>query len=112
MSSKPSRPAPKAAAKAETAGKARKPARAKAGRRGGLGLVGRIALIACGTAVAATLIQWVMTPILLRSEFDKGRLVYAAGASQQLALIVRNPLQYKNFSRVQDLTAGMSHPLP
>jgi diguanylate cyclase (GGDEF)-like protein len=101
MSSKPSKPASKKPAKA------RKPA-----RRGGMGLVGRIALIACGTAIAATLIQWAMTPILLRAEFDKGRLVYAAGASQQLALIVRNPLRYKNIPRVQDLTAGMSHPLP
>ncbi|HEY7798530.1 MAG TPA: hypothetical protein VIA80_07195, partial [Hyphomonadaceae bacterium] len=53
-------------------------------REGKLGLTGRVALIACGTAVAATLMQWIVTPVLLRSQFDNAQLTYASGAAQQL----------------------------
>ncbi len=85
-----------------------------AGQRPGksLGLAGRIALIACATAVAATLIQWVVTPVLLRNQFDNSRLVYASGAARQLALIARAPLESGDIPRIDALVEAMSEPLP
>ncbi len=77
-----------------------------------LGLAGRVALIALGAAILATIAQWVVTPILLRNTFDNARQVYAHGAAQQLALIVVGPIQYGNPSRVGDLARGMAGPLP
>lgn len=44
----------------------------KAARRG-LGLAGRVALIACGAVIAATLAQWIMTPILAQGEIRSQR---------------------------------------
>lgn len=93
-----------------------KPAPAKAARvsRGvgkGPGLAGRVALIALGAAIVATLAQWVITPVFLRSSFDNGRLAYAASTAEQLALIVVGPIQYGNPGRVGDLARGMAEPL-
>ena len=77
-----------------------------------LGLAGRVALIALGAAVLVNLVQWIVTPIMLRNTFDQSRRVYASGAAEQLALIVVGPFQYNNPSRVDDLTKGMAKPLP
>ncbi len=83
---------------------------AKAGKK--LGLAGRVALIALGAAVLVNVVQWVVTPILLRNSFDNARLTYANGAAEQLALIVVGPFQYNNLQRVDELTKGMAKPLP
>ncbi len=99
------RQAPAKSAPAHAVGASR-----RAGR--GPGLAGRVALIALGAAIAATLAQWIITPILLRNTFDNSRLVYAAGAAQQLATIVVGPIQYGNPGRVGDLARGMADPLP
>jgi diguanylate cyclase (GGDEF)-like protein len=87
-----------------------KPEKQKKGRK--LGLVGRIALIALSTSVAATVFALSVTPLLVRRQFDTGRLVYAAGASQQLALIVHDPMVSGDMARVDELTNAMSGPLP
>ncbi len=78
----------------------------------GLGLAGRVALIACGTAIAATLMQWVVTPFLLRNTFDSDRLTYVSDAARQLALIVVGPLEQQNQPQVDDLVIKIGESLP
>ncbi|MDP3737334.1 MAG: bifunctional diguanylate cyclase/phosphodiesterase [Hyphomonadaceae bacterium] len=77
-----------------------------------LGLAGRVALIACGTAVAATLMQWVVTPVLLRSSFDRARLQYSHDAAQQLALLAGDDMQTGEGTDLEKLVERMGNPLP
>jgi diguanylate cyclase (GGDEF)-like protein len=77
-----------------------------------LGLAGRVALIGCGAAVAATIAQWVTTPILAQKTFENARLTYAASAAEQLALIAQNPIETGDRARLSGLVAMMSSPLP
>jgi diguanylate cyclase (GGDEF)-like protein len=77
-----------------------------------LGLAGRVALIACASAVVATLAQWVSTPIMMRNEFEQARLVYAASAAEQLATIVAAPAARADEQRLQELVDMMAAPLP
>jgi diguanylate cyclase (GGDEF)-like protein len=81
-------------------------------REGKLGLAGRVALIACGTAVAATLMQWIVTPVLLRSQFDNAQLTYASGAAQQLALIAGDDMRTGDGADLENLVERMANPLP
>ncbi len=86
---------------------------AKTARKGKkLGLAGRVALIAVGAAICATLAQWIITPLLLRNSFDNSRLTYSAGAAEQLALIVVGGLENNNLARVDNLVRSMAKPLP
>jgi diguanylate cyclase (GGDEF)-like protein len=80
--------------------------------RSGLGLVGRIAWIACGTAIAATLMQWVLTPILLRNQFENAQLQYSHGAAQQLALLAGDILESGEPADLEKLVERMGNPLP
>ena len=48
---------------------------------------------ACGTAIAATLIQCAVTPVLLRNSFERARLQYAHDAAKQLALLAGDNLE-------------------
>lgn len=84
----------------------------KAAKRKVFGIAGRVALIACGTAVAATLVQWFVTPILIRNSFDRARLQYARNAAQQLATLAAVPLRSGNTADLQILTEGMGNHLP
>jgi diguanylate cyclase (GGDEF)-like protein len=88
------------------------PAKKGGGRKFGLGLAARVALIGCGAAIVATLAQWVLTPVLAQKTFDKARLAYAAGAAEQLALISQKPLEHKDAKRLGSLVEMMSRPLP
>ncbi len=88
------------------------PAKKRSRRGFRLGLAGRVALIGCGAAITATLAQWILTPVLAQKTFENARLVYAAGAAQQLALIAEQPLETKDEARLGDLVAMMSAPLP
>jgi diguanylate cyclase (GGDEF)-like protein len=86
---------------------------AKKAKRGKtLGLVGRVALIACGTAIAATLIQWAVTPVLLRNSFERARLQYAHDAAKQLALLAGDDLESGAGEDVEKLVERMGNPLP
>jgi diguanylate cyclase (GGDEF)-like protein len=76
------------------------------------GLAGRVAFIACGTAVAATLMQWIVTPVLLRSQFDNAQLTYASGAAQQLALIAGDDMRTGQGEDLENLVERMANPLP
>jgi diguanylate cyclase (GGDEF)-like protein len=84
----------------------------KAKRHGKFGLAGRVALIACGTAIAATLMQWVVTPVLLRSQFDNAQLTYAHSAAQQLALIAGDDMRTGGGEDLEKLVERMANPLP
>lgn len=83
-------------------------------RRRGLriGLAGRVALIGCGAAICATLAQWVTTPILASRTFNNARLVYAAAAAEQLAMISAHPMEEGNRARLDELVKAMGSPLP
>lgn len=87
---------------------------AKSAKRGGmkLGLAGRVALIACGTAVAATLVQWVVTPLLLRNSFDRARLQYSLNAAEQLALLAGDDMHTGNGQDLEKIVERMGNPLP
>jgi hypothetical protein len=77
-----------------------------------LGLAARVALIGCGAAIAATIAQWVMTPILAQKTFENARLTYAASAAQQLAMIAESPIAHGDLAQLSSLVAMMSGPLP
>ena len=81
-------------------------------RKGKFGLAGRVALIACGTAIAATLMQWIVTPVLLRSQFDNAQLNYAHGAAQQLAMIAGDDMRSGGGEDLEKLVERMANPLP
>jgi diguanylate cyclase (GGDEF)-like protein len=90
-----------------------KPAKPRATRKGmKLGLVGRVALIACGTAVAATLMQWVVTPALLKNQFESARLRYSHDSAQQLALLAGDDLENAAPGALERLVERMGNPLP
>src|SRR5262245_5850411 len=77
-----------------------------------LGLAGRVALIACMTAIAGTLMQWAVTPILLRNSFDRARLQYSYGAAEQLALLAGDAMVQGDTAHLKELTRRMAQPLP
>jgi diguanylate cyclase (GGDEF)-like protein len=57
----------------------------KAKREGKFGLAGRVALIACGAAVAATLAQWIITPLMAQNEVRYQRETATRAAAAVLA---------------------------
>jgi diguanylate cyclase (GGDEF)-like protein len=71
-----------------------------------------VALIACGTAIAATLVQWIVTPVLLRNQFDRAQLVYSMTAAQQLALLAGDDLKSGGGVDLENLVERMGNPLP
>jgi len=77
-----------------------------------LGLAGRVVAIGCAAAVAATLAQWVITPTLLRKDFERARLVYASNAAQQLSLIAASALAERDTIHLSAIIKMMSSPLP
>ena len=86
---------------------------AKKAKRGKtLGLVGRVALIACGTAIAAILLQWAVTPVLLRNSFERARMQYAHDAAKQLALLAGDDLETGAGEDLEKLVERMGNPLP
>ena len=89
-----------------------KPTPEKQKRRRGLGLVGRIALIALGTSVASTIFALTVTPLLIRPQFDNGRMAYAVGAAQQLALIADESITAGDTASLNEIASEMSGPLP
>jgi diguanylate cyclase (GGDEF)-like protein len=91
---------------------AQKPAAKPKKERRSLGLVGRVALIACGTAIAATLVQWIVTPVLLRSQFERSQLAYSVGAAQQLALLAGDDMKTGAGVDLENLVERMGNPLP
>ena len=86
---------------------------AKKARKGkSLGLAGRVALIACGTAIAATVVQWAITPVLLKNGFDRARLQYSHDAAEQLAGLATSAVKAGDMDQLSVLTNGMGGPLP
>jgi diguanylate cyclase (GGDEF)-like protein len=77
-----------------------------------LGLAGRVALIACGTAIAATLMQWLVTPVLLRNQFERARLQYSHDSAEQLALLAGDDLLTGKGEDLENLVERMGNPLP
>ena len=54
-------------------------------RDGKFGLAGRVALIACGAAIAATLAQWIITPMMAQNEVRYQRETATKAAAAVLA---------------------------
>ncbi len=54
-------------------------------REGKFGLAGRVALIACGAVIAATLAQWVITPVMAQNEVRYQRETATQAATSILA---------------------------
>ncbi|HVY87234.1 MAG TPA: EAL domain-containing protein [Hyphomonadaceae bacterium] len=81
-------------------------------KRRRLGLAGRVALIACGTAVAATIVQWVVTPGLLRHQFDAARLNQAHASAEQLALLAGDDIVSDTGADLEKMVERMGNPLP
>src|SRR5262245_44768810 len=77
-----------------------------------LGLAGRVALIACVTAIAGTLMQWTVTPFLLRNSFDRARLQYSYGAAQKMAMLAGDAIVQGDTLHLKELTRRMAQPLP
>ena len=84
----------------------------RAGKGKSLGLSGRVALIACGTAIAATIVQWAITPVLLKNSFDRARLQYSYAAAEQLAGLATLAVKAGDVDQLDVLAAEMGSPLP
>jgi diguanylate cyclase (GGDEF)-like protein len=87
-----------------------KPAGNRKRRR--LGLAGRVALIACGTAVAATVMQWLVTPSLLKNQFETARLHYSHDSAKQLALLAGDDIADDGGNDLEKIVERMGNPLP
>jgi diguanylate cyclase (GGDEF)-like protein len=88
------------------------PAKKQASGKLRLGLAGRVALIGCIAATLATVAQWGATPLLLKDEFDRARLVYASSAAEQLAMISAREMTGEATRDLSDLAMMMARPLP
>src|SRR5262249_23687656 len=64
------------------------------------------------TAVAATLMQWVVTPILLKNSFERARLQYSHDSAQQLALVAGDDIVSDDGGDLENLVERMGNPLP
>jgi len=56
------------------------------------GIASRVILIACAAAVAATLAQWIATPVLLKNEYGKMRYRAVYSIANAMAMAVKNDM--------------------
>lgn len=89
--------------------KARKDRRA-AKRR--FGLAGRVAWIAIGAAIVATLAQWIATPILGRGEVRKQQIIAVTSGVNLLTDVAALHARAGHWNEVPDLVNALSEGLP
>jgi diguanylate cyclase (GGDEF)-like protein len=77
-----------------------------------LGLAGRVALIALGAAVLATLAQWVATPLMAQKEVRTQRAIAVTSAVNLLADVSRLHAQAGHWNEIRDLIKVLSTGLP
>lgn len=77
-----------------------------------LGIVSRVVLIACAAAIAATLAQWVATPIMLRNEYSKLRQKSVSTLSETLAKAVSGDMTGEGAGDRATLTAAVAGAVP
>ncbi len=77
-----------------------------------LGLAGRVVLIACASAVAATLAQWIATPILMRGDYEKLRLKAVTTLAVTLATASQTSMGETGADDRLTLTAAVAAAVP
>jgi diguanylate cyclase (GGDEF)-like protein len=78
----------------------------------GLGLAGRVALIAIGAAIVATLAQWVATPILARGEVERQHAIAVTSGANLLAGITAVAAKAGNWDDIDELIVTLPKALP
>lgn len=92
---------------AKTGKRAEKPRRKRQ-----LGLAGRVALIALGAAILATLAQWVATPLMAQKEVRTQRTIAVTSAANLLADVSRLHAQAGHWNEIRELIKVLSTGLP
>ena len=77
-----------------------------------LGLAGRVALIALGAAVLATMAQWIATPLMAQNEVRTQRAIAVTSAVNLLADVSRLHAQAGHWNEIKDLLKVLSTGLP
>jgi len=77
-----------------------------------LGLAGRVALIAIGAAIVATLAQWIATPIMAQGELRYQQSIAASSGANLLADVSTLHVRAGHWDEIDELVDALSDGLP
>ena len=77
-----------------------------------LGLAGRVALIAIGAAIVATLAQWIATPLMAQGEVRNQQTIAVTSGVNLLADVATLHVKAGHWNEIKDLVDALSDGLP